>query len=159
MSKRDRIAWDEQAEAWKSVRQHLPPLVADYFVQGRDLVNGKAAAPKLHSFRLATKRLRYSLELFRPCYGSGLSARLANLRELQQVLGDINDAEVAERALRDALGAKSPQTARLVKFLRARAETKTGEFRKQWKEEFDAPGQERWWTNYLARNSRRPRKG
>jgi CHAD domain-containing protein len=158
MSKRDRIAWDEQAEVWKNVRQQLPKLVADYFAQGRDLINRDAGAPKLHAFRLATKRLRYTLELFRPCYGSGLAARLGNLRELQQVLGDINDASVAERALRNVLGAKSPRSARMVKFLRGRAAAKTGEFRKSWTEVFDAPGQERWWTNYLARNSRRPRK-
>jgi len=158
MSKRDRIVWDEQAEVWKNVRQHLPKLVADYFAQGRDLVNGDGGAPELHSFRLATKRLRYTLELFRPCYGSGLAVRLANLRELQQVLGEINDAGAADRVLRDVLGAKSPQSARMAKFLRDRAGVKTAEFRKRWTEVFDAPGQERWWTEYLARNSRGPRK-
>ena len=35
---------------------------------------------------------------------------------------------------------------------------KAAEFRKQWVESFDAPGKEKWWTGYLARNARPPVK-
>jgi hypothetical protein len=35
---------------------------------------------------------------------------------------------------------------------------RAAEFRKQWVESFDAPGQEEWWTGYLARNARPPDK-
>jgi CHAD domain-containing protein len=156
MSKSRRLAWDEHAEAAKNARQHLPKLVSDYFAGARDLLARDPDPARLHGLRLATKRLRYSLELFRPCYGAGLTTRIASLRQLQQVLGEINDAAAAQRALAEMLKGASPQRARIKKFLQERGEAKAREFRKHWSEEFDAPGQELWWTSYLTRHSRKP---
>jgi hypothetical protein len=44
----------------------------------------------------------------------------------------------------------------MLHFLEERAAAKAEEFRKDWSEVFDAPGQERWWTTYLARHARTP---
>jgi CHAD domain-containing protein len=156
MSKSRHITWDEHAEAAKNAREHLPKLVSDYFTRGRHLLASDPDPPRLHALRLATKRLRYSLELFRPCYGAGLATRIAGLRKLQQVLGEINDTAAAQRALAEILKGASPQRARIKNFLRERGEAKAREFRKQWSEVFDAPGQEGWWTSYLTRHSRKP---
>jgi CHAD domain-containing protein len=156
MRKSGRITWDEHAEAAKNARQHLPKLVSDYFAGARELLARDPGPARLHGLRLATKRLRYSLELFRPCYGAGLATRIAGLRKLQQVLGEVNDATAAQRALAGVLKGASPQRTRIKKFLRERGEAKAQEFRKHWTEVFDAPGQERWWTSYLTRHARQP---
>lgn len=156
MSKPLRITWDGQSPPADNARQYLPQLVADYFARGRELLSRHPKPAELHALRLATKRLRYTLELFRSCYGPGLGLRIAALRELQQLLGEINDTAAAERTLDAVLNGRSPQRTRIESFLRRHGEAKAAEFRKQWREVFDAPGQERWWTSYLTRRSRKP---
>ncbi len=156
MSKPLRITWDGYAPPAGNARKHLPELVADYFTRGRELLAGNPKPEQLHALRLATKRLRYTLELFRPCYGPGLGARLAALRELQQLLGEVNDTAAAARTLDAVLNGNSPQRIRIESFLRRQGEAKASEFRKHWSAVFDAPGQQRWWTDYLSRRSRKP---
>jgi CHAD domain-containing protein len=154
MTKPRRIPWDERTTAAANARHHLPRLLADYFVAVRELLAGDPAPPKLHQVRLASKRVRYTLELFRQCYGPGLEARLEALHELQQVLGKVNDAASARRLLAKAMNPKSPQSQRVQKFLDERATHEAQEFRKRWNEVFDAPGQLEWWVGYLARYTR-----
>ena len=158
MNKPPRIRWDTRIPPDVNARRHLPQLVADYFAQGRALLANHPQPAELHALRLATKRLRYTLELFRPCYGPGLSTRIAALRELQQLLGEINDTTAAARTLHAVMNGNSPERARIDGFLRRQGEAKAARFYKQWREVFDAPGQEQWWTSYLARRSRQPEK-
>lgn len=158
MNKPLHIDWDEHQDAATNAQCFLPRLISDYFARGREILAENPGAAELHALRLATKRLRYTLELFRPCYGPGLAARIDSLRLLQQLLGEINDTAAAERALRTVWsGRNHPQRARVEKFLKQRGEAKASEFRKQWVEVFDAPGQERWWSDYLARQAHRSR--
>ena len=156
MSKLHRVAWEERAGAAVNARRELPHLAASYFARVRALLADDPSAPRLHRLRLLTKRLRYTLELFRPCYGPGLDTRLAALRRIQQSLGEVNDSAAAGRLLSRSMSAASPQRARMLHFLEERAAAKAEEFRKDWSEVFDAPGQERWWTTYLARHARTP---
>jgi CHAD domain-containing protein len=156
MSKLHRVAWDERAGAAVNARRELPQLAASYFARVRALLADDPSAPKLHRVRLLTKRLRYTLELFRPCYGPGLETRLAALHRIQQSLGEVNDSAAAGRLVSKSMSAASPQRARILHFLEERAAAKAEEFRKDWSEVFDAPGQERWWTTYLARHARTP---
>lgn len=156
MSKLGHIVWEESVGAAVNARRRLPALVSDYFAKGRELLAKEPKPPQLHALRLATKRLRYTLELFRPCYGPGLRARLAALRRLQQLLGDVNDCATAAAELAKAARAKSPGRARVDRFLQQRAQAQTAEFSREWKQVFDAPGQQRWWTAYLTRHARPP---
>ena len=156
MSKLHRVAWEERAGAAVNARRELPHLAASYFARVRALLAYDPSAPKLHRLRLVTKRLRYTLELFRPCYGPGLDTRLAALRRIQQSLGEVNDSTAAGRLVSKSMSAASPQRARILHFLEERAAVKAQEFRKDWAEVFDAPGQESWWTTYLARHARTP---
>lgn len=153
------IEWVERSGPAANARRKLPPVITRYFAYVRKLLAKDPAPPKLHSLRLETKRLRYTLELFRPCYGPGLETRLAELRELQQLLGEMNDCAATARHVSNMKKAdmkKSPQRERIQKFLGDRAERKARDFRKQWTEVFDAPGRERWWAGYLAREARAP---
>ena len=156
MSRLHQPAWDERAGAAANARREFPQLAASYFAQVRALLADDPSPDKLHRVRLLTKRLRYTLELFRPCYGPGLETRLAALHRIQQSLGEVSDSAAAGRLLSRSMSTASPQRARLLRFLQERAAAKAREFRQDWAEVFDAPGQERWWTTYLARHARTP---
>jgi CHAD domain-containing protein len=147
MSKRKRATWEAGAGAAANARRELPRLAADYFAEVRKTLAKDPALPELHRVRLATKRLRYTLELFRSCYGPGLETRLAALRVIQQLLGEVNDSVAAAKLL--------PQSMRAREFVERRGEAKAQEFRKHWAEVFDAAGHERLWTGFLARNARK----
>jgi len=61
--------------------------------------------PALHGLRLRTKRTRYAAEIFVTLYpGKATHKFLRRLNALQQVLGKLNDAAVAEHLLRDLVG-------------------------------------------------------
>src|ERR1035438_9240490 len=121
MSKPTAITWNQRAGAAANARRVLPLLVTDYFAQVRELLAAGPPPAGLHPIRLASKRLRYTLELFRPCYGPGLETRLAALRSLQQSLGEVNDSAAAGRLLSKSMSSASPQRARVLKFLEERA--------------------------------------
>ena len=156
MSRLYQAAWDDRSGAAVNARRELPTLATSYFTRVRALLAGDPSPAKLHRIRLLTKRLRYTLELFRPCYGPGLEARLAALRRIQQLLGEVNDSAAAGRLLSKSMNPTSPQRAHVLRFLEGRAAARAQEFRKDWAEVFDAPGQQQWWTTYLARHSRTP---
>jgi CHAD domain-containing protein len=147
------IAWDERRSAGENARRELPGLVSCYFSYVREELAKDPAPARLHRLRLATKRLRYTLELFRPCYGPGLETRLAVLRKVQQRLGDLNDCVASWDLLSKAMS-RSPQRARIEKFLRERARQQARDFRDEWRQLFETPGREEWWTGYLARFAR-----
>lgn len=48
----------------------------------------------LHEFRIAAKKLRYSLEFFEMCFNTSLSEQLKTLKEIQELLGDLHDSDV-----------------------------------------------------------------
>ena len=116
------------------------------------MLAGNPAPVELHAIRLATKRLRYTLELFRPCYGRGLDARIRSLQQLQQTLGEVNDCAAAERLIVNLVPA-SAERRRLETFLRRRAAAKATALRRQWRDSFDAPGREHWWLDYLSKSA------
>lgn len=156
MGKENNIAWNPRLGAAANARRYLPGLVSAYFTQVRELLAADPPPAELHVVRLASKRLRYSLELFRPCYGPGLKLRLAALQNLQQVLGEVNDCSATERLLENIMP-KSPARQRIVTHLHHRAGAKAAELRKEWRQGFDAPGRERWWLEYLAKHAITPK--
>ena len=142
------------ATANTHARRTLPRLAADYFSEVRRLLARQPRVRELHQARLATKRFRYTLELFRPCYGTGLETRIAELRRVQHLLGEVNDS-VASRDLLSAAMALSPLRDRIRGFLKERAANDAAAFRQEWEERFDSPGREAWWKTYLKK-IRRP---
>jgi CHAD domain-containing protein len=149
MIKAGQIVWNQRVDASLNARRKLPAMMHDYFTQVRELLATNPAPAELHAVRLATKRVRYTLELFRPCYGRGLELRIATLQRLQQVLGEVNDCAAAERLIEGLVPASTART-RVQTFLRRRAAAKATELRREWRQTFDAPGQEHWWLHYLS---------
>src|ERR1700693_360897 len=88
MAKANLTKWNERAGAAGNARSTLPKVVGAYFARVREFLRGDPSPAELHAVRLETKRLRYTLELFRPVYGPGLETRLAALRRLQTKVGE-----------------------------------------------------------------------
>ena len=144
---RQSMRWDEDESVAANASARLAPLVADYFARGRKL-DANAATEELDDFRLRSKRLRCTLELFRACYGPGLDERLARLREAQQRLDGLHDCAVTLELLGSRVDPKA------VAYLESKSAENREGFLKYWRETFDAPGQETWWVRYLARARR-----
>ena len=144
MAKRKTIAWNDSAAAGENAAVELPKIARAYFRGGRMLFQKQRSPRMLHRFRLETKRFRYTLELFRPCYGPGLDQRLAKLREIQNHLGEISDCAAAI----ELVGGTHK---RFTVFLNRRMAAKIRALHDYWEQTFDAAGQELWWTDYLVR--------
>jgi CHAD domain-containing protein len=150
-----KMKWDDQAGVAANARHQLPKLTAAYFAQVRKALERNPRPARLHPLRVAGKRLRYWLELFRPCYGPGLDERLEALKQVQDRLGQVNDAVAGLRLIQRAMRRSRLRT-RVERFAHKRAADKANSFRTHWKRVFDAEGREEWWTGYLAREAHEP---
>jgi len=149
MKKAPRPVWDARLTAAQNAKAVLPGLAGHFFAAGRRLAARAVSPKKLHQFRLETKRVRYSLELFRPCYGPRLESRLKALKTIQDFLGELNDC-ISARQLVDGSAAATPREKKgLERYLKSRAAAQEAGFQKYWHEVFDAPGQQKKWVEYL----------
>ncbi len=63
-------------------------------------VDDPANVEEIHNLRIAAKRLRYSLELFRFALPAGANAVINEVKEIQEHVGNLHDADVMiERVL------------------------------------------------------------
>ena len=138
--KRSDIAWNPDGTASANAKSRLPVLARDFFRAGDKLAAAGAGPEQAHQFRIAAKQFRYTLELFRPCYGTQLEKRLQSLKEVQQCLGDLNDLVTVQRLERG-----EQMHAALEVRIRARIQ----EFHELWQQRFGKPVQKRW-VEYLA---------
>ena len=136
--------WRPQAPADLNAAQRLPALTQALFAAGREALADPVDPAELHALRLHTKRLRYTFELFLPCYGPELEERVRQLSRLQDMLGDINDC----RASLD-----HAQTDEMRAYLDAQRDRLIAEFGRYWITLFDAPGECEGWMLELARRS------
>jgi CHAD domain-containing protein len=158
MFKANHIKWNPDDGAAENARKRLPKLARAYFAEVRKVLSENPKPAELHRLRLASKHFRYTLELFRPCYAAGLEQRLALLKQVQDVLGECNDAVSAQPVIGRLLRG-SPEKPETLRKMQSLAEAKAKTFRDYWTKEFDAPGKEEWWAGYLARGARPPAKG
>ena len=144
--------WKRSRTIRENLQKRLPAMASEYFEAGRSALADGKTWEEMHQFRLATKRFRYMLEIFRPAYGPALDARIENLREIQTYLGDINDCVATTGMLAADAG-----TDELRLKLAERAAAKTHKLRQYWTSQFDARGEEGRWTRYLMQYPCRPR--
>jgi CHAD domain-containing protein len=72
-------------------RQVLRPLKQEYSKAGSRAAQRRTNPEELHEFRLMAKHLRYSLEIFGEASGAGWEQKIERTREVQELLGAIND--------------------------------------------------------------------
>ena len=136
--------WKRSRTVRDNLRKSLPKMAAEYFDAGRLALAPGKTWEEMHQFRLATKRFRYMLEIFRPAYGPALDLRIESLRHVQTLLGDVNDCIVTS-----AMVETLPTAGDLKDKLAVRAAEKTQKLRTYWTTRFDAQGHREQWTRYL----------
>ncbi|MYB51417.1 MAG: CHAD domain-containing protein, partial [Acidobacteriia bacterium] len=102
------------------------------------------------AYRLASKRLRYCLELFSEQYGPSLATRLGALRDIQGRLGALSDYDSTIRLLHSAEAPDDAASQRLLTVFSVRQSDATESFLKSWKRHFDTPKAEDDWRSYLT---------
>jgi CHAD domain-containing protein len=78
---------------------HIVPHRVAELLSWEPHIDNPARVEELHNMRIAAKRLRYTLELFAPLYGSELKPAVAQVKKIQEQLGEIHDADVLVPAL------------------------------------------------------------
>ncbi|HTX35253.1 MAG TPA: CHAD domain-containing protein [Bryobacteraceae bacterium] len=151
------VKWDDEAGVAANARSELPKLAQAFFAEVREVLAGNPRLARLHPLRVSGKRLRYSLDLFRPCYDAGLEERIEALKQVQDLLGQVNDLVASVALIRKSMRPSRLRT-QVERFAGRRAAEKAKAFREHWGREFDAPGREEWWTGYLAREAHAPER-
>lgn len=156
MKKNREVGWDPALSIGENVRLQLPQLTREFFASGRELIASGASPIELHGFRLAAKRFRYTLELFRPLYGPGLEQKLESVRRIQSILGKRQDCAVLAQRIREHGDLSDDLRTALDKLERQGLKLEQ-EFRAYWLDEFDKPGAELLWSRYFARRPSAPK--
>jgi CHAD domain-containing protein len=151
------IEWNARASAAANARRELPRIVADYFSEVRKALEAKPSPASLHEIRLVSKKVRYTLELFKSCYGPAFGERMQALKDVQASLGEVSDAVAAANLIRDIMPPSARRKA-LRAYLKKRAAQKAEEFRSRWVERFDAEGEERRWMEFLKKPKQAARR-
>lgn len=128
-----------------AAQRMLPRIAKDFFRRGDQVAVSGVSPDKLHQFRIASKKFRYTLELFIPLYGPTLPALLDQIRAVQTILGDFNDCETVRGMIAGWAGSK-PVDGRL----KRRQRRKMEEFSRQWHERLADPEDVQRWTDYLS---------
>ena len=118
----------------------LPAVAASQFKKLRKAVKALRKDPNdddLHAVRLRVKRARYAAELAQPIVGRPAERFVARTKKLQDILGEYQDAVVAEGRLRSLVDdeRRSPVgllASRLMKRQRARRQAAQMDFFEQW---------------------------
>ena len=77
----------------ENARQILAVRTAEYFSYA-PIVDIPEAVEQLHALRIAAKRLRYTLELFRDVFAERGEALIDQVKAVQEDLGEIHDHDV-----------------------------------------------------------------
>lgn len=86
--------------------QHVAPVLIYTrmaSVRAYDSILTSATIDQLHGLRIEFKKLRYTLEFFREVLGESVKGLIAEIKTMQDHLGDLNDADVACQILRQFL--------------------------------------------------------
>jgi len=144
--KKFRADWQPLGLARAEASRALPALLRHFFEHGDRVVRPRTSERRLHEFRLATKRARYTLELFEPLYGAAIKGHLEGLRKVQQVLGQLNDCQATLELLDEIDAAAEPAW---LDAIALRRDKKRGEFSRLWLEEFSDPVRREAWIEAL----------
>ena len=75
---------------YEKARGHISSRL-DEVLALEQFVHDESATAKLHELRIATKRLRYTMEIFSILYKGELKEQISLTKQLQDVLGEIHD--------------------------------------------------------------------
>jgi CHAD domain-containing protein len=131
----------------------LPDMVAEHFHRGEAAVGKKMPAHKIHRFRVAAKNFRYTLDFFAPLYAGTLPLLIDRLKDVQTLLGDINDCATARRIVKEEVTGNGDEAVRndVLSGLKERQRKKIKEFREQYTAEFSSASALTQWQDSVRR--------
>ena len=141
-----------KAPIGQAARQMLPGMAQDFFGSGDQAAGAKASPQELHRFRLASKKFRYTLELFAPLCGPSLNPKLEAIRSVQTILGDLNDLETVRNLLAQYEVAPSEAA-----WLKKKQRKKLVEFREHWATALAPAVERQGWIDFLKHVALEPR--
>jgi triphosphatase len=130
----------------RTAQRILPRMAQEFFERGNEAAGTKISPRGLHQFRIATKRFRYTLELFTAVYGPPLESSLESIRRTQELLGDINDCDTVRNLL-----SQFKEVDRLTSWLKKRQRRRIEEFQQYWTDTLAGDGERRSWRALLSR--------
>src|SRR5690348_712481 len=145
----ERLDADTKAPPLAESGRSLRDLAAREFRRLRKAMRALGQEPpdeELHAARIAVKRARYAAELAERSVGRGVAAVIRDAKVLQDVLGDHQDAAVAEARIRAlvparAAAAQAIAAGRVIERQHERRRTARAAYPKAWRElERDADG-------------------
>ena len=93
---------DPDATLAVNARRILAVRMAEFYSYTR-VVPLEEATEALHALRIAAKRLRYTLELFRSVFGERGERQIERVKALQEELGELHDSDVRIALIEDEL--------------------------------------------------------
>ena len=93
---------DPEAPVLDNARRVLAVRIAEFYSY-EPVVPHPEFADALHQLRISAKRLRYTLELFRPQFGKNGQRQIERVKALQEALGDLHDHDVRLDLIGDEL--------------------------------------------------------
>ncbi len=138
----------------------LPDMVTEHFHRGEAATGKKMPAHKIHRFRIAAKNFRYTLDFFAPLYSGSLPLLIDRLKDVQTLLGDINDCATARRIVKEEVTGDADEAVRrdVLSGLKERQRKKIKEFREQYTAEFSSASALRQWQDSVRRPGPQPKK-
>jgi len=132
-----------------TAKRILSDMVGEHFRRGEAATAKKTPAHKIHRFRIAAKNFRYTLVFFAPLYADSLATPIDRLKEIQTLLGDINDCATVRRIIKEESDDDIRKT--ILSALRKRQRKKIKDFRDQYAAEFSSAAALRQWQETVRR--------
>ena len=93
---------DPDAPIIDNARRVLAVRIAEFY-SFEPIVSHPELSVALHDMRISAKRLRYTLELFRPQFGKAGERQIERVKAIQEVLGTLHDHDVRIDLIGDEL--------------------------------------------------------
>jgi hypothetical protein len=93
---------DPKAPLSVNAREILKVRIAEFY-HYTPIVHDEKAGVLLHELRIAAKRLRYTLEMFREVFGAIGDVQIDRVKNIQEALGDLHDCDVRIELIEDEL--------------------------------------------------------
>ncbi len=109
MAKAHKVIGVEPLESYRENARVILPQRLEEVYTWEPFIRDETRREELHNMRISIKRLRYTMEIFRVAYQDGSQQTAVNIYteflamivDLQEILGDIHDADVVLAVLAD----------------------------------------------------------
>jgi len=101
----DQAANDQGNEGISMVRDIVPILIYSRYaaIRSYETIIPTASVSQLHDLRIEFKKFRYTLEYFKEILNEGVSKLINEIKQYQDHLGELHDADVACQLVKDFL--------------------------------------------------------